>query len=81
MGGGKKDDQGDTKNLQDGPPRVALENGPNQDCACGTRLMPRLEGFVQFYLRTWMHSTGEKTILYIREASGVVQQLWDNVFW
>ena len=48
-------DQGDTKNLQDGPPRVALENGPNQDCACGTRLMPRLGGFVQFYLGTWLH--------------------------
>ena len=55
MGGGKKDDQGDTKNLQDGPPRVALENGPNQDCACETRLMPRLGGFVQFYLGTWLH--------------------------
>ena len=51
----KRDDQGDTKNLQDGPPRVALENGPNQDCACETRLMPRLGGFVQFYLGTWLH--------------------------
>ena len=44
MGGGKKDDQGDSKNLQDGLPRVALENGPNQDCACETRLMPRPGG-------------------------------------
>ena len=50
-----KDDQSDTKNLQDGPPRVVLENGPKQDCACETRLMPRLEGFVQFYLGTWLH--------------------------
>ena len=50
-----KDDQGDTKNLQDGPPRVALENGPSQDCACETRLMLRLGGFVQFYLGTWLH--------------------------
>ena len=55
MGGGKKDDQSDTKNFQDGPPRVVLENGPKQDCACETRLMPRLEGFVQFYLGTWLH--------------------------
>ena len=55
MGGGKKDDQGDTKNLQDGLPRVTLENGPSQDCACETRLMPRLGGFVQFYLGTWLH--------------------------
>ena len=44
-----------TKNLQDGPPRVALENGPSQDCACETRLMPRLGSFVQFYLGTWLH--------------------------
>ena len=50
-----KGDQGGTKNLQDGSPRVVLENGPNQDCACGTRLMPRLGGFVQFYLGTWLH--------------------------
>ena len=50
-----KDDQGDTKNLQDGPPRVALENSPSQDCACETRLMPRLGYFVQFYLGTWLH--------------------------
>ena len=55
MGGGKKDDQGDTKNLQDGLLRVALENGPSQGCACETRLMPRLGGFVQFYLGTWLH--------------------------
>ena len=33
MGGGIKDDRGYTKNFQDGPPRVALENGPKQDCA------------------------------------------------
>ena len=26
-----KDDQSYTKNLQDGPPRVALGNGPKQD--------------------------------------------------
>ena len=30
----QKDDQSDTKNLQDRPPRVALENSPKQDCAC-----------------------------------------------
>ena len=34
---------------------MALKNGPKQDCACETRLMPRLEGFVQFYLGTWLH--------------------------
>ena len=37
------------------PPRVVLENGPKQDCACEMRLMPRPEGFVQFYLGTWLH--------------------------
>ena len=43
------------RTFQDGPPRVVLENGPKQDCACETRLMPRPEGFVQFYQRIWLH--------------------------
>ena len=30
----QKDDQSYTKNFQDGPPRVVLENGPKQDWAC-----------------------------------------------
>ena len=38
---------------------MALENGPSQDCACETRLMLLLGGFVQFYLGTWLHRSGD----------------------
>ena len=34
---------------------MALVNGPKQDCACLNISPILLVGFVQFYLRTWMH--------------------------
>ena len=37
---------------------MASGNGPNRDCACWKISTPRLEGFVQFYLGTWMQKKG-----------------------
>ena len=46
---------------QDGLQTVVLGNGPKQDWACYEILTPRLEGFVQFYLGTWLHRRELKT--------------------
>ena len=37
---------------------MASGNGPNGNCACWKISTPRPEGFVQFYLGTWMHKKG-----------------------
>ena len=38
---------------------MASGNGPSLDCACWKVSTPRLlEGFVQFYLGSWMHKKG-----------------------
>ena len=42
---------------------MALGNGPKQDWACRMRSKPRLEGFVQFYLGTWLHRRGDSLSL------------------
>ena len=45
-----------SKDLQDGPQIMALGNGPKQDCWKILTLRP--DGFVQFYLGTWLHKRG-----------------------
>ena len=47
-----------TKDLQDGPPTMELGNGPKQGESCWRILTPLLEGFVQFYLGTWLLKRG-----------------------
>ena len=37
---------------------MASGNGPNRGCACWKISTPRQEGFVQFYLGTWMQKKG-----------------------